>query len=113
MPEIALKVLDDAIEFCVAKFCKDKAYPDNIENIILSRLYTYAVKESNNYSWNVFVSEVHDPNQGHLNDLHSSHELLITHGLNTKDNGGVTKLHQSDVHLRFYTKSICLFKVNG
>jgi hypothetical protein len=80
MPEIMLKVLDDTIEFCVAKFGKDKTYPDNIENIVLSRLYTYAVQDSKNYAWNVFVSEIHSPDQGHLNDLHTNHELLISHG---------------------------------
>ena len=63
-PEKILDAIDDAIEYCVAKQCKDKEYPDTIETIILSRIYTYMVPpESKNYSWHVFVSEVHDPNQ--------------------------------------------------
>lgn len=62
MREFTLKALDDTIEFCVAQVCKNKAYPDNIESLILSRLYHYAVKESQNYSWHVFCSEVHDIN---------------------------------------------------
>lgn len=60
MPELILKVLDDSIEYCAAKFAKDKKFPDDIETVILSRLYTYAVKDSKNYSWHVFTSEVHD-----------------------------------------------------
>ncbi len=41
-PSVILQVLDDTIEYCVAAQGKDKAFPDNIESIILSRLYTCA-----------------------------------------------------------------------
>ena len=43
MPEIALKILDQTVEYCCAKFCSDKEFPSDIENIIVSRLYHYAV----------------------------------------------------------------------
>ena len=110
MPEIALKVLDQTIEYCCAKFCKDKVFPQDIENCILSRLYHYAVQDSKNYSWHVFVSEVHDPVQSKLKELHSNHDLLVNDPSNVKE-GKVTKLNQADIHLKFYTKRVCNFKV--
>ena len=113
MPEITLKVLDDTVEYCAAKFALDKKFPDDIQNAILSRLYTYAVRDTQNYSWHVFASEVHDTEQAHLNDLHTSHELIVSSGANQKDSTGVTKFTDSDVLLNFYTKRVCQFKVNG
>ena len=62
MREVTLKALDDVIEYCVAKQCKDKSYPDNIEKMILGRLYHYAVRKTKDYSWHVFCSEIHDTN---------------------------------------------------
>ena len=114
MPEIILKVLDDTLEYCAAKFAKDKRFPDDIQNAILSRLYTYAIKDTKNYSWHVFTSEVHDTDQAHLNDVHTSHELVVSSGASLKDSSGVTKFSDDhDVLLHFYTKRICQFKVNG
>ena len=61
MPEIALKALDDTVEYCVAKFGKDKEFPNNTETLILSRLYSAGVtKPDDNYSWHIYCSEVHD-----------------------------------------------------
>ena len=113
MSEIALKVLDDTIEYCAAKFAKEKSYPSDIENVILSRLYAYTVEKTRQYSWHVFTSEVHDPELAHLNSLHSNHDLLINDAGNKKDAGGVVTLNQSNVFLHFYTKRVCLFKVQG
>lgn len=63
MSELSLQVIDDTVEHCVAKYGADKEFPSDIENIVLSRLYAYAIRDSQNYSWHVFVSEVHEPPQ--------------------------------------------------
>lgn len=85
MREFTLRALDDVIEYCVAKQCADKAYPDNIENLILSRLYEYAVKESGNYSWHILCSEIHDSSQASIKDLHTNHDILLNDAANQKD----------------------------
>ena len=112
MPEIALKVLDQTIEYCCAKYCTDKQFPSDIENLILSRLYFYAVQGSENYSWHVFVSEVHEPNQARIKEIHTNHDLLLKDAANVKE-GQVTHLNQPDVHLKYYTKRVCNFKVQN
>ena len=85
MRELTLKALDDVIEYCVASQSTNKQYPDNIESLILSRLYHYAIRDSQKYSWHVFCSEVHDTNQASVKDLHSNHEILVSNADNVKD----------------------------
>jgi len=85
MRENTLKALDDVIEYSVAKMSKDKTVPENIENLILGRLYDYAIRDSKNYSWHVFCSEIHDNNQASTKDLHSNHDILINDARNSKD----------------------------
>ena len=85
MRELTLKALDDVIEYCVASQSTNKKYPDNIESLILSRLYHYAIRDSQKYSWHVFCSEVHDTNQASVKDLHSNHEILVSNADNVKD----------------------------
>ena len=112
MQESTLNALDDVIEFCVAKYCKTNAYPDNIESLILSRLYHYGVKETKDYSWHVFVSEIHDTNQAAVKDLHSNHECLMNDSSNKLDPvTKITTLGQPNIHLKFYSKRVCQFKV--
>jgi len=64
MPEKLLQALDDTIEYCVAHFGTQKEFPKNIESIILSRIYALvSLHATKNYSWHIFVSEVHDSSQ--------------------------------------------------
>ena len=112
MRSLTLKALDESIEFCVAKQCKDKSFPENIENLVLSRLYTHAIENSDNYSWHVFCSEIHDTKQAPVKDIHTSHEILMNDANNVKDpKTQVTTLSESNIHLRFYSKRVCQFKV--
>ena len=115
MSELALKAIDDCIEYSVAKFGKDKAFPDNIENIVLSRLYTYgATKPDDNYSWHVYTSEIHDKDQAHLHTLFTNHEILLSHADNVKDPAtGLLTLAFAETNLRYYAKTVSNFKVNG
>ena len=64
MPEVILQVLDDTIEYVAAHFGKEKDFPDQLETLILSRIYALTtVQEDKNYSWHIFCTEVHDMNQ--------------------------------------------------
>ena len=78
----------------------------------MSRMYALGVKDSNNFHWNIILSEVHNPNESHLNHLHSNHHLTIHNTLNTKKENGVNSLHQSDLNLNFYTKLIVTFNTH-
>lgn len=111
MPQIANKVCSDTVEYCAAMKGTEKDFPDNIETILLSYLYTHKVKSSQNYSWHVFVSEVHEPSATNTKAIHTNHNQIIRDPANTKDPAGFTKLANSSIHMKFYTRRECLFKV--
>ena len=46
MPDTILKVLDDTIEYIAAHYGTEKAYPNNIETVILSRIYALSNVEA-------------------------------------------------------------------
>ena len=46
MPDTILKVLDDTIEYIAAHYGTEKAYPNNIETVILSRIYALSDVEA-------------------------------------------------------------------
>jgi len=125
VPDIVLKALDDTIEYSVAEFGRNKAWPENIENLVLSRIYALAkVEQTKNYSWHVICSEVHelnrqtgrDPSSQHLvssRALHTNHELLLRESASSgrKEAPGLTTLSNQNYHLRYYSRHVCLFKV--
>ena len=114
MPAIVLKCLDETIEYCAAHYGKDKSFPENIESLVLSRIYAYTnLKDDKNYSWHIFVSEVHDPNQASLRALHTNHDILIRESSKRADAPGLTQLSQPNIHLRYYSKHVCLFKLHN
>ena len=78
MPDTILRCLDDTIEYIAAHYGTEKAYPNNIESVILSRIYSLVdVHTNKNYSWHIFCSEVHDSSQASSRALHTNHQLLI------------------------------------
>lgn len=56
---------------------------------------------------------MHEPVQASVKELHTNHELLLNSAGNTKDTSGITKLSTDNVYLRYYTKRVCNFKVQG
>lgn len=67
-------------------------WSDLIEKVILGRLYAKHISQSKNYHWHVFVGEIHDPHESHLNGVLTNHKLAISNSKNvTKKSEDGTK----------------------
>ena len=93
MPDALEKSIKEMIDYAVLRHAREMQFPDKLENVLLSRMYTNGVKDTKNYHWNIFISQIHNPAETHLHHLHSNHHLTINNTLNTKSPEGFTIMH--------------------
>ena len=56
-----------------------------LEAILLSFIYyRYDVKTNENFHWHMAISEVHDPREAHMHNIHTNHSQLIYASSNIK-----------------------------
>ena len=81
------------INFCVLQGAKDGVFPLKGENVLLRRMYALGVDKGKNYHWNIFMGDVHDPNESHLNTVYTNHYLTTHNSKNEKKTEGILSLH--------------------
>ena len=74
---MCVQAIHDAVACHVELLQKRSEKKENLENLILSRLYHYKVNQHEVYNWHMFVSEVHTPREKHLNSITTNHKSIL------------------------------------
>jgi len=93
MPKIVRQAVEDMVSYSILKGAADGTFPLKGESVLLRRMYNLGVDQGSNYHWNVFMGDVHDPNEAHLNSVHTNHYLATHNSKNEKKTDGITKMH--------------------
>lgn len=122
-PTVVKQSIEEALEWHSHQTClppgSRSEFFDRIQDVILSRMYSNRVQKSNNYHWNIVISELYPEAEEEKHCLFTNHQGLIDHSKNktetvVSENGEtetLTHIHLTGIELNFYCSTTATFNV--